>query len=37
MLQKKGLMTKPGLDAFNNRKISRSGIYTFENGQAKGK
>jgi len=35
VLQQKGLMTKPGLDAFNNRKIARSGIYTFENEPAK--
>lgn len=31
MLQKKGLMTKPGLEAFNSRKNSKSGIYSFEN------
>jgi uncharacterized protein YdeI (YjbR/CyaY-like superfamily) len=30
-LKKLGLMKKPGLDAFNNRKDSKSGIYSFEN------
>ena len=30
-LQKKGLMKKAGLDAFNKRKMSKSGIYSFEN------
>ncbi len=35
MLQKEGLMTQPGLDAFNNRKISKTGIYSFENGPPK--
>jgi len=30
-LEGKGLMTKPGLDAFNKRKESRSGLYSFEN------
>lgn len=30
-LKKKGLMTKSGLESFNNRKISKSGIYSFEN------
>lgn len=31
-LKKKGLMKKPGLDVFNNRNDSRSGIYSFEKG-----
>jgi uncharacterized protein YdeI (YjbR/CyaY-like superfamily) len=31
-LQNEGLMTESGLKAFNNRKISKSGIYSFENG-----
>jgi len=31
MLQKQGLMTKSGLEAFNNRKKTKSGIYSFEN------
>lgn len=30
-LKKQGLMKKPGLEAFNNRKDSKSGIYSFEN------
>lgn len=30
-LRKKGLMKKPGLDAFRNRKESKSGTYSFEN------
>ena len=30
-LIKKGLMRQPGLEVFNNRKISNSGIYSFEN------
>lgn len=30
-LKKKGLMTKPGLEIFNNRQKSKSGIYSFEN------
>jgi uncharacterized protein YdeI (YjbR/CyaY-like superfamily) len=30
-LKKKGLMKKPGLEVFNNRKYSKSGIYSFEN------
>ena len=30
-LKKKGLMKKPGLDVFINRKDSKSGIYSFEN------
>ena len=30
-LKKKGLMKKPGLDVYNNRKDSKSGIYSFEN------
>ena len=30
-LKKKGLMKKPGLEVFNNRKESKSGIYSFEN------
>ena len=34
-LKKKRLMRKPGLDAFNNRKKSKSGIYSFENEPAK--
>ena len=29
-LKKKGLMKKPGLEAFNNRKDSKSGVYSFE-------
>lgn len=29
-LKKKGLMKKPGLEAYNNRKDSKSGIYSFE-------
>jgi hypothetical protein len=28
-------MTEPGLKAFNNRKMSKSGIYSFENGPPK--
>lgn len=34
-LKKKGLMQPSGLAAFNNRKKSRSGIYSFENEPAK--
>jgi uncharacterized protein YdeI (YjbR/CyaY-like superfamily) len=34
-LTKKGLMKQPGLDIFNSRKESRSGIYSFENEPAK--
>jgi uncharacterized protein YdeI (YjbR/CyaY-like superfamily) len=34
-LKKKGLMKPPGLEVFNNRKESRSGIYSFENEPAK--
>jgi uncharacterized protein YdeI (YjbR/CyaY-like superfamily) len=30
-LKKKGLMKKPGLEIYNNRKVSKSGIYSFEN------
>jgi uncharacterized protein YdeI (YjbR/CyaY-like superfamily) len=30
-LKKKGLMKKPGLEVYNNRKDSKSGIYSFEN------
>jgi uncharacterized protein YdeI (YjbR/CyaY-like superfamily) len=30
-LKKNGLMKQSGLDVFNNRKISKSGIYSFEN------
>lgn len=30
-LKEKGLMKKPGLEIFNNRKKSKSGIYSFEN------
>lgn len=30
-LKRKGLMKNPGLEVFNNRKDSRSGIYSFEN------
>jgi len=29
-LKKKGLMKKPGLEIYNNRKDSKSGIYSFE-------
>jgi uncharacterized protein YdeI (YjbR/CyaY-like superfamily) len=31
VLQKKGLMKQSGLEAFNKRKDSKSGIYSFEN------
>ena len=34
-LQKKGLMKQAGIDVYENRKKSRSGIYSFENGSAK--
>ena len=34
-LTKKGLMKQPGLDIFNKRKDSGSGIYSFENEPAK--
>ena len=34
-LKSNGLITQYGLDAFNNRKISKSGIYSFENRPAK--
>lgn len=34
-LQNRGLMTQSGLEVFNNRKISKSGIYSFENKPAK--
>jgi uncharacterized protein YdeI (YjbR/CyaY-like superfamily) len=30
-LKKKGLMKKPGLDIYNNCKVSKSGVYSFEN------
>jgi len=30
-LKKKGLITKSGLELFNNRRIIKSGIYSFEN------
>lgn len=30
-LKKKGLMKKPGLEVYNNRKEAKSGIYSFEN------
>jgi len=30
-LKKKGLMKKPGLEVYNKRKDSKSGIYSFEN------
>jgi uncharacterized protein YdeI (YjbR/CyaY-like superfamily) len=30
-LKKKGLIKKPGLEVYNNRKDSKSGIYSFEN------
>jgi uncharacterized protein YdeI (YjbR/CyaY-like superfamily) len=33
-LKSKGLMKQSGLDIYNNRKISKSGIYSFENGIA---
>ncbi len=29
-LKKKGLMKKPGLEVYNNRKDSKSGVYSFE-------
>jgi uncharacterized protein YdeI (YjbR/CyaY-like superfamily) len=34
-LKSNGLMTQSGLEVFNNRKISKSGIYSFENKPAK--
>jgi uncharacterized protein YdeI (YjbR/CyaY-like superfamily) len=34
-LKKKGLMTEPGLQVYNNRKDSISGIYSFEKEAAK--
>ena len=34
-LKRKGLMKKPGLDAFKNRKDTKSGVYSFENGISK--
>ena len=34
-LKKNGLMTEPGLQVFNNRKESKSGIYSFEKEAAK--
>jgi uncharacterized protein YdeI (YjbR/CyaY-like superfamily) len=34
-LSEKGMMKQSGLDAFNNRKDHRSGIYSFENEQAR--
>jgi len=34
-LTKKGLMTEPGLQAYNNRKDTKSGIYSFEKEAAK--
>jgi uncharacterized protein YdeI (YjbR/CyaY-like superfamily) len=34
-LKKRGLMKQSGLDAFNSRKIQKSGIYSFENKPAK--
>ncbi len=34
-LKKKGLMTEPGLQAYNNRKDSKSGIYSFEKDAAR--
>jgi len=34
-LIKKGLMRQPGLEVFNNRKISNSGTYSFENDPVK--
>jgi len=34
-LKRKGLITKSGLEAFNNRKVSKSGIYSFENTHTK--
>jgi uncharacterized protein YdeI (YjbR/CyaY-like superfamily) len=35
MLKQKGLMTKPGLEAFNKRKKTKSGIYSFEKDSSK--
>jgi len=34
-LKEKGLMTEPGLRVFNNRKDTKSGIYSFEKEDAK--
>ena len=34
-LRKQGLMTEPGLRAYNNRKDSKSGIYSFEKDAAR--
>lgn len=34
-LKKKGLMTEPGLQAYNSRKDSKSGIYSFEKDAAR--
>jgi uncharacterized protein YdeI (YjbR/CyaY-like superfamily) len=34
-LKKKGLIKQSGLEVFNNRKITKSGIYSFENEPAK--
>lgn len=34
-LKSEGLMTQSGLEVFNKRKISKSGIYSFENSPAK--
>jgi uncharacterized protein YdeI (YjbR/CyaY-like superfamily) len=34
-LKSNGLMTESGLEVFNNRKIEKSGIYSFENRPAK--
>ena len=34
-LKQKGLMRKPGLEAFDRRKDSRSGVYSYENGMTR--